>query len=136
MCVCMCIPPIFAKPRLGKNVTPATNTRATKKNYWTRRFCAVRISKESRRLVLPRTYCFHLCFTFLLCYLYYSRLRLARELLSSDRASSLNPIADSFNVATMARKHSMLNLREFNRYNTHSALASVLTYYGRVSLMF
>jgi hypothetical protein len=40
------------------------------------------------------------------------------------------PIADSSNVATIARKHSMLNLREINRNNTHTALASVLTYYG------
>jgi hypothetical protein len=40
------------------------------------------------------------------------------------------PIADSFRVATIARKHSVLNLREINRNNTHTALASVLTYYG------
>jgi hypothetical protein len=40
------------------------------------------------------------------------------------------PIADSSNVA------SMLNLLEINRNNTHTALASVLTYYGRVSLIF
>jgi hypothetical protein len=40
------------------------------------------------------------------------------------------PIADSFNVANMARKHSVLNLREINRNNTHTALASVLTSYG------
>jgi hypothetical protein len=45
------------------------------------------------------------------------------------------PIADSFHVATMARKHSVLNLREINRSNTHTALASVLTYYGWVSLI-
>jgi hypothetical protein len=45
-------------------------------------------------------------------------------------------IADSFNVATMAREHSVLNLREINRNNTHTALASVLTYYGWVSLIF
>jgi hypothetical protein len=30
----------------------------------------------------------------------------------------------------MAMKHSVLNLREINRNNTHTALASVLTYYG------
>jgi hypothetical protein len=35
------------------------------------------------------------------------------------------PIADSFNVATMARKHSVLNLREINRNNKHTAHASV-----------
>jgi hypothetical protein len=35
------------------------------------------------------------------------------------------PIADSFNVATTARKHSVLNLREINRNNKHTALASV-----------
>jgi hypothetical protein len=46
------------------------------------------------------------------------------------------PIADSSDVATIARKHSVLNLREINRNNTHTALASVLTYYGRVSLTF
>jgi hypothetical protein len=40
------------------------------------------------------------------------------------------PTADSFNVATTARKHSVLNLREINRNNTRTALASVLTYYG------
>jgi hypothetical protein len=34
-------------------------------------------------------------------------------------------IADSFNVATMAKKHSMLNLPEINRHNKHTALASV-----------
>jgi hypothetical protein len=40
------------------------------------------------------------------------------------------PIADSSNVATIARKHRVLNLREINRNNTNTALASVLTYYG------
>jgi hypothetical protein len=40
------------------------------------------------------------------------------------------PIADSFNIATMARKHSVLNLREIKRNNKYTALASVLTYYG------
>jgi hypothetical protein len=35
------------------------------------------------------------------------------------------PIADSFNVATTEGKHSMLNLREINRNNKHTALASV-----------
>jgi hypothetical protein len=45
-------------------------------------------------------------------------------------------IADSSNVATIARKHSVLNLREINRNNKHTALASVLTYKGRVSLIF
>jgi hypothetical protein len=34
-------------------------------------------------------------------------------------------IADSFNIATMARKHSVLNLQEINRDNKHTALASV-----------
>jgi hypothetical protein len=45
------------------------------------------------------------------------------------------PKADSFHVATMARKHSVLNLREINRNNTHTALASVLTYYGWLFLI-
>jgi hypothetical protein len=40
------------------------------------------------------------------------------------------PIADNIHVATIARKHSVLYLREINRNNTHTALASVLTYYG------
>jgi hypothetical protein len=40
------------------------------------------------------------------------------------------PIADNIHVATIARKHSVLNLREININNTHTALASVLTYYG------
>jgi hypothetical protein len=40
------------------------------------------------------------------------------------------PIADSFHVATMARKNSVLHLQEINRNNTHTAFASVLTYYG------
>jgi hypothetical protein len=48
----------------------------------------------------------------------------------------LHLVADSFNVATMARKHSVLNLREINRNNKHTALASVLTYYELVSLIF
>jgi hypothetical protein len=39
------------------------------------------------------------------------------------------PIANSFHVTTMARKHSVLNLREINRNKTLTALASVLTYY-------
>jgi hypothetical protein len=34
-------------------------------------------------------------------------------------------IAGSFNIATMAGKHSVLNLREINRNNKHTALASV-----------
>jgi hypothetical protein len=46
------------------------------------------------------------------------------------------PIADSFHVATMARRNSALNLREINRNNTHTALATVLSYYGRVYLIF
>jgi hypothetical protein len=45
-------------------------------------------------------------------------------------------MADSFNVATMARKHSVLNLREINRNNKHTALASVWTYYEWASLIF
>jgi hypothetical protein len=45
------------------------------------------------------------------------------------------PIADSFHVATMARKHSMLNLQEINRNNMHTALVSVLTHYRWVSLI-
>jgi hypothetical protein len=40
------------------------------------------------------------------------------------------PMADSFNVATMARKNGVLNSGEINRNNRHTALASVLTYHG------
>jgi hypothetical protein len=42
---------------------------------------------------------------------------------------SPGPLADSFHVTTMARKHSVLHLREINRNNTNNALASVLSYY-------
>jgi hypothetical protein len=45
-------------------------------------------------------------------------------------------IADSSNVAKITRKHRVLNLREINRNNTHTALAFVLTYYGRVFFIF
>jgi hypothetical protein len=44
------------------------------------------------------------------------------------------PMAETLHIATMARKHSVLNLREINRNNTYTALASMLTYYGWVSL--
>jgi hypothetical protein len=40
------------------------------------------------------------------------------------------PHSRQLSCYTMARKHSVLNLREINRKNTHAALASVLTYYG------
>jgi hypothetical protein len=49
---------------------------------------------------------------------------------------STAPIENNIHVATIARKHSVLNLQEINRNNTHTALASVLTYYGGVSLIF
>jgi hypothetical protein len=39
------------------------------------------------------------------------------------------PVADNFHVATMARKHSMLNLQEINRNTMHTALYSMLNYY-------
>jgi hypothetical protein len=39
------------------------------------------------------------------------------------------PIADSFHVATISRKHSVMNLRDIDRNNTHTALAYGLTYY-------
>jgi hypothetical protein len=44
---------------------------------------------------------------------------------SSLSGRSPAPIADSFNVATMVGKHSVLNLREISRNNKHTALASV-----------
>jgi hypothetical protein len=43
---------------------------------------------------------------------------------------SPTPIADNIHVATMARKHSVLNLQEINQNNTHTALVPMLTYYG------
>jgi hypothetical protein len=49
---------------------------------------------------------------------------------SSSSGRSPAPIADSFHVAAMVRKHSVLNLLEINKENTNIALASVLTYYG------
>jgi hypothetical protein len=45
------------------------------------------------------------------------------------------PIADNIHVATLARKHSVLNLREINRNNTRTALAFMLNYYRWVSLI-
>jgi hypothetical protein len=44
------------------------------------------------------------------------------------------PIADSFHVATMGRKHFVFNSREISRNNAHT-VASVLTYYRYVSLL-
>jgi hypothetical protein len=60
VCVCLCIPPIVARQRLGKKVSALTNIHATIKELSERVvFYAVRVvSKESRELVLPRTYCF------------------------------------------------------------------------------
>jgi hypothetical protein len=51
---------IVARQRLGKNVSAATNTRRYNRRIVGRVvFCADRVlSKESRRLVLPRTYCY------------------------------------------------------------------------------
>jgi hypothetical protein len=52
----VCVSPVVARQRLRKNVTEVTNTR---NNRIVGRviFCAVRVlSKESRRLVLHRTY--------------------------------------------------------------------------------
>jgi hypothetical protein len=46
------------------------------------------------------------------------------------------PIADSSHVATVARTHSVLNLRKIKTNNTHTTTVSVLTYYGWVSLIF
>jgi hypothetical protein len=50
-------PPIVARQRLNKNVTAATNTHITVEELLDAFFCyAVRaVSKENRRLVLPRT---------------------------------------------------------------------------------
>jgi hypothetical protein len=45
------------------------------------------------------------------------------------KGKSSATIAESFHVATVARKLSVLNLLEINRNNKHTALASVLTYY-------
>jgi hypothetical protein len=67
--------------------------------------------------------------------LYFQQTSGIRAPMGKKRGCSLSgrspaPIADSFHVATMTRKHSVLNLREINRNNTHTALASVLPYYG------
>jgi hypothetical protein len=73
--------------------------------------------------------------------LYFQRTSGIRAPVGKRKGGSLfgrspTPIADSCNVATIARKHRVLNLREINRNNTHTALAPMLTYYGRVSLIF
>jgi hypothetical protein len=47
--------------------------------------------------------------------------RKGRSLSGSSPATT----EDSFHVATMAKKHSVLNLREINRINTHTAFALV-----------
>jgi hypothetical protein len=52
-----------------------------------------------------------------------------KALLYSLSGRSPAPIADSFCVATMARKHTVFNLREINRNNMHTALACMLAYY-------
>jgi hypothetical protein len=54
----MCIPLIFARQRLGKHVPVAINTRKNRRIVGRVVFYAVRVvSKESTRLVLPRTSC-------------------------------------------------------------------------------
>jgi hypothetical protein len=53
----VCIPPIVARRRLGKKFTAATN-RDAKVELLEVVFYGVRVvSKESRRLILPRTSC-------------------------------------------------------------------------------
>jgi hypothetical protein len=55
-CVYMCIHLIFARQLLGKYVPAATNTRNSRRIDWRATFYAGRVvSKENRRLVLPRT---------------------------------------------------------------------------------
>jgi hypothetical protein len=55
VCVCMCIHPIVARHRVGRHVPASTNTR-NHRRIGGGVFYAVRVlSKESRRLVLPRT---------------------------------------------------------------------------------
>jgi hypothetical protein len=47
----------ISRQRHGKNVTTATNTHVSMKEFWTRRILRGScILKDSRRLVLPRTY--------------------------------------------------------------------------------
>jgi hypothetical protein len=62
----------------------------------------------------------------------FNKLPLFMRQWEQERLFSIRPalIADIFHVAIMARKHSVLNLKEINRNNTHIALALVLTYYG------
>jgi hypothetical protein len=56
LCVCMSIPPIAAKQRLGKHVPAATNMRNNRRIFGSVVFCAVRVVwKVSRRLVLHRS---------------------------------------------------------------------------------
>jgi hypothetical protein len=65
--VCLYVyPPIVARQRLGKNVTAATNKRNNRRIVGRVVFCMVRVvSKESRRLVLPRTSCLLAYFPYL-----------------------------------------------------------------------
>jgi hypothetical protein len=58
--VSVCIPPqIVSQQRLGKHFPAATNTRNNRRVVRRVVFNAVRVvSKERRRLVLPRTSCF------------------------------------------------------------------------------
>jgi hypothetical protein len=54
----MCIPPIISRQRLGKHFPTATNTLSDRRNVGRVIFYTIRVlSKESRRLVLPRSSC-------------------------------------------------------------------------------
>jgi hypothetical protein len=66
--------PFFAKQRLGKNVTASTNTRNSNRIVRRVVFSEFRVvSKESRRLVLPRTSCFKalICERFFFSHFYF-----------------------------------------------------------------
>jgi hypothetical protein len=63
VCVCLCIPPIVAGQRLGRNVTPVTNTHATIEELLDASFSMRPVSYQCRRVVLPRTSCLIKLFT-------------------------------------------------------------------------
>jgi hypothetical protein len=67
LCVCMCIPLIVAKQRLGKHVPVKTKTHNNRTIGGAVVFYAIRaVSKESRQLVL-NIHCFFCCVICALC---------------------------------------------------------------------
>jgi hypothetical protein len=65
VCVSVCVSPNAARQRLVKYITAATNSHATTEKLFDVSFlCGPCHIKESRRLVLPRTYCCSFTFAF------------------------------------------------------------------------